>query len=172
MESCEFVPLVSELNTTKPLCTLSYTLQVFLKGGVVRRCKSINPGSLPTDVLRASRVIWTQAAEYTNGDGQQRCLTCYGMWRYLAGPVCPDTSKNIAPLSSSVERFSRTSVTGKGKGKGKGTVFFCKVRRHQTSESASLPTKTEFPCLPYSGVWKFQLLVIQHAVLVMRKSVY
>ena len=82
--------------------------------------------------------------------------------------------KHSAFIFKRREVFSDFFLTGKGKGKGKGkgTVFFCKVRRYQTSESASLPTRTEFPCLPYSGVWKFQFLVIQHAVLVIRKSVY
>jgi hypothetical protein len=143
---------------------------VFLKAGWVRRCKSINPGSLPTVVLRARRAIWTQVADYKIGDGQQRCQTCwafvYGMWRHLVGSLCPDVSQNAASLSSRVGRSSRTPVTGKG------TVFFWNVRRHSTGKSASLPTRTEFPCLPYSGVWKFQLLVIQHAVFVMRECVY
>jgi len=130
--SCEFVPLVSKINRTRPLCTVSYNLQVFLKAGWVRRCKSINPGSLPTVVLSARCAIWTQATECTNGDGQQRCLICwgfgYGMWCYLVGPVRPDVSQNIASLSSSVERSSRTPVTGKGK--GRGTIFFWIFRRH------------------------------------------
>ena len=121
----------SKLNATKPLHTLSYTLQVFLEGGWVRKCKPIKPGSQPTAVLTARRAIWTQAAEYTNGDGRHRCLTCwafsYGMWRYLAGPVRPGVSQNVQSLSSSVERSSRTPVASKGK--GKGTVFFWKFRR-------------------------------------------